>query len=135
MLSAAFVNAFIIAALAFVGYGYTGHGMFDYACLMLALAVGAVWQLTGNPQLAIALSIVVSVIAAAPALYKTYRFPETESAGAWAIVAVAGILAIVSTSRLDFANVAPALYQALENSALTALAFFGQRRGRGQGRA
>lgn len=134
MLSAALVNAFIIALLAFVGYGYTGHSTFDYACLVLAFLVGAIWQLTGSPQLAIGLSITVSVLAAAPAVYKTYRFPETESAAAWAVVAVAGILALVSTSRFDFANVAPALYQALENSTLTALAFFGQRRGRGQGR-
>lgn len=123
MLSAALFNSVIIAALSFTRLGFTGHGTFDYVCLGLTVVVAIIWQLTGDPTTAIALSILVSILAAAPAIYKTYRFPETESVSAWGVVAMAGFLALLSTTKYDFANLAPAIYQFIENSVLTALAY------------
>lgn len=121
------VNCLVIVILTFAGYGYTKHGPLDYACFALALLSLVGWKITGNPNVAIFLAILTSLLAIAPAIVKTYRYPETEHTGAWAVVTIAALLSLFSTTRFDFANIAIPLYQFVENGIMMGLAYFGQR--------
>jgi hypothetical protein len=112
----------IITIFALSGYGYSASSRLDMACLVIGLIGIALWQMTGEPALALALSIVASLAAAIPTIVKTYRAPHTEYAPAWLMVAAASVLSILSVTTYDFTNLAYAGYMFLETATIGILA-------------
>ncbi len=127
LMAAVTLGAGIILVLTFSGYGYTKHGVLDYACFFLALLAIAAWIITDNPLSALAISIFAAALAALPALIKTFYYPHSENLLSWTMNAIAAILAILSTTLHDFANLAAPFYQLLECSTFVALIYFGTR--------
>lgn len=119
------VNVSITTFLAFAGYGYTKHGPFDYVCFVLASISIIAWQHTSNPSTAIILAVLTSMLAAVPAIVKTYRYPDTEHVPAWALITASAFLAALSTTKYDVANLAIPLYQLVENAIILSLAWRG----------
>lgn len=116
------VGMTIITLFAIGGYGYSASTRLDMVCLILGLAGIVLWQVTGEPALALALSIIASLAAAIPTVVKTYRAPHTEYAPAWLMVTVASLLSILSVTTYDFTNLAYAGYMFLETTTIGILA-------------
>ncbi len=120
------LNALMITLLALFGYGYRKFGNVERYSLIFAVAAIIGWQLTSNPLVAIAFSILADVCALIPTLVKTYHAPESESTASWAIITTAYILGVLSTNRIDFANLAMPLYLTCMGTAIWAMAYFGK---------
>jgi len=98
------VNMSIITLLALSGYGYRKHGWIDYACLVFAVFAIIAWQVTGDPVQALWWALAANVISAIPTFIKASRAPETEDAPAWVLYAAAAVCAVLSTEKIDVAN-------------------------------
>ncbi|MDP2692870.1 MAG: hypothetical protein Q8O88_04495 [bacterium] len=121
------LNTAIVTVLALSGYGYRKYGWVDFFCLVLAVAAIVGWQVTGNPVLAIGFAIAGDLFACVPTAVKTYKEPRSEHVPAWALITVASVLGVLSTDRLDMANLAFPLYLVVSNGAIFSLAYFGRR--------
>lgn len=120
-------NTSLVLILAFSGYGYKKYGIVDWICLALALCAIALWQVTKEPVLAIALAASADFIAAIPTIIKTYKEPHSESASSWLIIIVAAALSLIASTKFDAANMIYPIYVIIGSSIVAGLAFFGQR--------
>jgi len=121
-------NTAIVTVLCFFGYGYKKYGPLDFICFGLAILAIILWQVTKEPMVALALSIVADALASLPMIVKTYREPRSEPVFPWLITILASFLAAISTTKLDFANLAFPVYMIFIDGTVTYLAFFGRRR-------
>ena len=117
----------IITVLALVGYGYRKYGKIDLFCFVLAVVTIVLWQVTGNPVLAIVLAIVGDFFASFPTTVKTYREPRSEHLTAWALITAAPVFSVLSADRLDVANLAFPVYLVVMNGTIFSLAYFGRK--------
>ena len=121
------LNTGVVTVLALIGYGYRKYGKTDIYCALLVVAAIAGWRVTGNPVLAIGFAIVGDLFAAVPTMVKTKKDPYSEHLPAWGIIVAASIFGVLSTDRLDAANLAFPLYLVVSNGIIFALALFGRR--------
>ncbi|MBI2474271.1 MAG: hypothetical protein HYV68_01080 [Candidatus Taylorbacteria bacterium] len=103
-------NTAFVTVLCLRGYGYKNYGLIDKLCFVLALLAIVLWQITANPLVGLLLAIVADLLATVPTIVKTYKEPRSESLPAWLMSIVASVLALISTTRLDVANVAYPIY-------------------------
>lgn len=83
---------------------------FNLLCAFLAASGIALWRITNDPQLAIALSIVADIAASFPTIYKTIKRPYTEYAPTYAMSAVSMIITMLAVQNLNFITIAFPLY-------------------------
>jgi hypothetical protein len=121
------LNTAVVTILALVGYGYKKYGKADFYCALLAVAAIVGWQVTGNPVLAICFAIAGDLFAAVPTMIKTKKDPYSEHLPAWGIIVAACVFGVLSTDRLDVANLAFPLYLVMGNGVIFALALFGRK--------
>lgn len=122
------LNTMAVLLLCLKGYGYKKYGKIDFVCFLLAILAIVVWQITNEPVLAIVFSVVADFFALAPTIVKTYREPNSESAFPWFLNVVAGVLAVISTTKFDLANVLFPVYYIVTDSSLVILMLRGRRR-------
>ncbi len=65
--------------VASIGRGMGGSTIFDWTCLVLALAGVVGWQVTNNPVLGIWFAGLADFVAYMPAFLKTWQHPYTET--------------------------------------------------------
>lgn len=116
-----------VTVLALSGYGYRKYGLIDWTCFALALIAITFWLLTDEPVTAIAFAILADALAVTPTIVKVYREPRSESVTGWFMVFIASILAGVSSTQIDLANLMYPVYLVIVTGIVTSLAFFGQR--------
>ena len=121
------VGTSIIFILCLAGYGYGKYGWIEVVCFSLAIIAIVSWQLTNQPILAIVFSIIADAMASVPTIVKAYRDPWSEDASQWLIIGVASILAILSTTIWNPANIIFPAYLLLVNGTIGALSLFGRR--------
>ena len=122
-----FVGTFSIFWLCLIGYGYRQYGYLELSCLTLAIVAIISWQLTGQPILAIVLSIVADIMASVPTVVKAYLDPWSEHSSTWLIIAGSSVLAILSTRVFDGVNLLFPMYIFLINLLIGSLSFVGRR--------
>jgi hypothetical protein len=127
ILVGATVANFTVIILALFGYGYRKFTWVEWTCLTLSLAAIALWQITGNPLVAMGFSIAADGIAYIPTLVKAYKEPFSETAIYWLLLIVTDLMAMASTTILNTANLAFPIYYALINSLLL-IVILGRRR-------
>src|SRR5581483_6607751 len=89
------VQGLIIGVLS-VGHGMGGSSIFDWTCLVIA-AIGVIaWQMSGNALAGVWLSVIADAAACAPAVYKTWRFPHTETHWLYSTSLVATIASLLA---------------------------------------
>lgn len=113
-----------VTILAISGYGYHRYGKTDFYCFIFALVAIVLWQITGNPVLAIVFAIVGDIFASWPTIVKTYRDPHSESLSSWGLFTVASIFGVFSTELWDAANLAFPVYLAIISGTIFFLAYF-----------
>ena|SRR5687768_16592168 len=94
----------------------------DYYLMGAAIAGIVLWALTDNPNLAIVFSLVADVFAGLPTFIKAYRYPETESAVAYAISTFGFGLSILAIQTYTFETYAFVIYLFAMNGLLAILA-------------
>jgi hypothetical protein len=91
-----------VSAIAFLGLslragsGMGGTSVFDWVCLVVALAGVVAWQVSDNPILGIWFALLADLIAYLPAYVKTWRYPHTETPWLYALSALASFLSLVA---------------------------------------
>lgn len=126
------LNATLIFTLSVSGYGYTKYGWLDWTCLGAGILAIVLWQVTGDPVVALVLAIAANFAAAVPTIVKTYREPNSEHAFAWLLVVVASVLGLMSSRIFNVANLIFPTYLLLESMTIWSLAFFRRRAISGQ---
>lgn len=77
------------------------------------------WQLTGVGNIAILFSLIADGMAAFPTIIKSFHFPETESAFAYATAAVGAIITLLTIKHWNFETYSFPVYILIVCSILT----------------
>lgn len=118
----------LILILVLKGYGYKKYEKIDYFYLILAITSLVLWQLTGEPVLAILLVVATDFFAILPTMLKTYKEPYSENLTAWILWILAALFAGLSSTKIDIANLALPIYYFVSDSIVVYLIY----RGRGK---
>ena len=103
-------------------------GPFDYVCGACSLAALALWAVTGDPIVAIVLSILGDAAAALPTLRKAWLEPATEARSTYLISLVGMILGILSVQEATFAAYAFNAYLVVASGILVLVLYLPRRR-------
>jgi hypothetical protein len=104
LLIGAFIANVLVTILCFFGYGYRKFGTVDKISMVLAILAIIGWQATANPLIAIVLAVGADCIAYIPTIVKVYREPRSENPSYWMILILADVLALISLTKFDLAN-------------------------------
>lgn len=120
-----------LGALAVFGlalwHGVGGFTRRDRVALVAA-AVGLVlWYFTRHAAIALFMAIIVDLSGVSLTVIKAYEDPKTETYTMWALVSVAGILAMISVGRWDWLVLAYPFYIFLANFVVVLAKFAGTR--------
>lgn len=105
-----FIVDIIILLFGIFGYGYPKFEWWDGVCLVLSLVALVLWQLSGNPLIALGFAISSDALAFIPTYIKAYRDPQTETPITWVLFGLSGMAAIGAAAVFDFASIGFALY-------------------------
>lgn len=121
--TAVFMSAAFIATLAIVltglKYGLKRYTTFDIICQAAALVGLALWQLTDNAALAVAINITTDFVGLLPTIRHAWQSPRAETWQTFAISLSAGALALISIQHYSFIALAPPLYIFLADATMT----------------
>ena len=113
------VQAVFIFGLS-IKHGFGGKSKSDIICLVIALLGIVLWQVTKQPVLALYFAMLADLTGMIPALFKTYRMPETEIWSYFAIDIGAGALTLAAIKTWDIRNISYPLYIMLINALMVA---------------
>ena len=82
----------------------------DYVCGALSVAGLAAWLVTRHGSVALTASIAADGLAAAPTIRKSWLWPETETAAAYAAAAANAGITLLTVTRVTAAEVAFPIY-------------------------
>jgi hypothetical protein len=85
--------AFLILSLK---SGMGGSSVFDWVCLVAALAGVIAWQLTDNPILGVWFAVLADLVAYLPAFVKTWRHPYTESPWLYLLSSLSSFFSLIA---------------------------------------
>jgi hypothetical protein len=118
------ISIAIIFLLSLTKYGYKHYSWVDTVALILAGIAILILLFTDHPVLAIGLPILADAIGAIPTLVKTHKYPYTEDQLAWFMMIVASALGVISTEKMDLANLLYPSFLLCEAIVIFSLAFF-----------
>lgn len=128
VLSAGTGPACVLLASFVGGMGSWKLGPFDYLCGACSLAALALWAVTGDPVVAIVLSILGDAAAALPTVRKAWLEPATESRSAYLISFVGMISGLLSVQEATFSAYAFNVYLLAMTGALVLILYWPRRR-------
>ena len=104
-------------------HAYAQLTRLDLTCAALSLAALAMWAITGRGEVAIAFSILADLWAGIPTLHKAHHRPESESAKAFVLSAVACVITLLTipTDAWVLANYGFPIYILIMDITLSAL--------------
>lgn len=121
------IGTSFIFILCLLGYGYRSYGWVEWVCFILAITAIIAWQLTRQPVLAIIFAIVADSMAAIPTVIKAYKDPWSENSSSWFILCSAAVLAMLSTTIINSANLIFPAYLFCINGLIGVLSLTGRR--------
>jgi exosortase/archaeosortase len=102
---------FAVFVASFFGPGaYWRLAKFDYLCGALSVLAVVLWQLSGEPLVAIVLGVVADALAALPTMRKAYLQPETEDGRTYVVSFAAMIVGLFSVTECTVVGYAFNLY-------------------------
>jgi hypothetical protein len=120
-------NTSLVVVLCLKGYGYKKYGLVDWICLSFAILAVVLWLATNNPIYALVFAIAADLMASIPTVVKTLKEPKSEIPIAWFLVTLAAFLGIISTTKLDIANLIYPAYFFIITGLIGSIAFVGQK--------
>jgi hypothetical protein len=128
VLSVAAGPALVVVASFVGGIGLWKLGPFDYVCGACSLAALALWGLTGDPVIAIVLSILADFAAALPTLRKAWLQPATENRLSYLIAFAGMVVGLLSVRQATFSAYAFNTYLVLGSGTLALILYWPRRR-------
>lgn len=126
----AFAGPLAVFAASFVNKNaYWKISRLDWWCGGIALLAIALWAITREGLIAIALSILADLLAGVPTIIKAYREPESENAAAYITACISGIITLLTISVWTPASASFAIYMTLITGLITALILWPRRPG------
>ncbi|MGE4352144.1 MAG: hypothetical protein AB7E52_08150 [Bdellovibrionales bacterium] len=111
---------------------YWRLGFFDYACGASSLAALLLWYWTQNANVAIALAVLADFMAALPSVFKSWRYPDTESRVAWLLSVFGFGTSLLLFEQFTFAEMAYPLYAVAICALITLFIYTGPYRAGGR---
>ncbi|HKX73307.1 MAG TPA: hypothetical protein VJM32_04805 [Candidatus Saccharimonadales bacterium] len=93
-----------------VKHGFKKYTPFDIACQIVALLGIPLWLLTGQPELAVLILLVVDFAGGLPTLRHAFKAPREETWQTFGASALGGALILVSLERFDVVALTMPLY-------------------------
>jgi hypothetical protein len=118
------IGALIVFFLA-LKYGLGGFTRRDKVALVAAGVGLVLWYLTRHAAIALLTTIIIDASGTALTVIKTYEDPSTETYTMWALVTVAGILAMISVGRFNLVLLIYPFYIFLANLVVVLAKFAG----------
>jgi hypothetical protein len=116
-------NSIAIFALS-LKRGMGGHNKLDLLSLALAGGAIALWVNTGNPVLAVYMSVSAAAIGYVPTIRKAYKYPKSENTLSWSIYVLAATLNIFALTSAHLVIVLPLVYTLICSSVVAGLLLF-----------
>jgi hypothetical protein len=116
-------NSLAVFGLSFK-YGMGGSSKLDIFSLSLAGSAITLWIVTGNPVLAVYMSVLAGIIGYIPTIRKTYLYPKTESTISWSMYAVGAGINIFALTTARFVIVLPLISTFILSSVVASLLLF-----------
>lgn len=102
-------------------------GRFDYGCASLSLLAVVLWEVSGNGNVAISLSLAADLLASLPTLIKCWTHPHTETAWAYAAGFVNASTGILAARNASFTALGFNVYLVIMCAILTGLILWPRR--------
>lgn len=96
-------------------------GKFDYACGTCAILAIILWQISGEPNVGLAFSVIADGFASAPTVRKAWKYPQTENATPFLVSNVRNVLKLLTITSFTFASLAFVLYDLVLNNLIVSL--------------
>lgn len=97
--------------------GTTKWSKLDVFCLASAVLGVVLWQMAGNPNIAILTSAATALIASIPTFVSAWNDPSRENKTAWTIFWVSCVVALLAVPAWDVANAAqPVTFTIIETT-------------------
>lgn len=117
---ASFIFSSVILVLSFK-YGMGGWAKVDMLSLVIAVVGIVLWQITNDPVIALYLSIGADFTGMVPALIKTYKLPNTESALVFFLGALASLFSLLAVTDISLESISYPLYLLIVNAFMVGL--------------
>lgn len=102
-------------------YGVKKFTRFDVWCQIVAILGVALWQLTSDANVAIAIVVVTDVIAAMPTLRHSWLEPEAETWSAFAVSSLGALITLFTITQMSFAAFAYPIWLTFGNALIAAV--------------
>jgi hypothetical protein len=86
--------------------GMREYTLFDGICQLLAIIGIVIWQVSGNPNIALLFVIISGEMAALPTFRHAYIFPNEETLSSYVIASMVAIVFVLSATTISFASLA-----------------------------
>jgi hypothetical protein len=103
--------------------GTRRYTVLDGACQILAVAGVLLWQLSGNPNVALLFVIVSGEIAAIPTFRHAYAYPHEETLSSFAMASFIAILFVCLAPAINFASLAVPVDLVIGNGVIAAIIY------------
>ena len=117
-----FMAGFIPMLVLFASFlnknAYWKLGSFDYLCGAFSLLALLLWIITEQAVVGIVFAIIADGLAALPTLVKAWRYPETETAAAYAAALFGALTSFLAVQKWIFIEYAFSLYLVIVCSAI-----------------
>jgi hypothetical protein len=114
------VGASIIAVLSFK-QGVGGWSVLDRWCIGVAGIGMTFWVITGNPIIALVLSMVADCSAGIPTAYKLLGDPKSEDSLGWSLFLLGSFVGIFATREWTFSQAGYPIFLSVFNGVIVAL--------------
>ncbi len=99
------LGTFVILLIAIIK-GTRKYTIFDGFCQILAIIGVIIWQISGNPSIALLFVIISGELAAIPTFRHAYKFPKEETLSSFVIASTISILFVLLAPTVSFASLA-----------------------------
>lgn len=123
----------IACGIVFIASLFKGVGGFtklDISCLTIAVSGVLIWQLSGNPLIAIFGSMIADFAGSLPTIKKAYIMPREEGATVYIFSLIASVIGFMAANFNDFAVYIFPIYLVLSNSSILTAKLLGHLRER-----
>lgn len=107
-------------------YGVTRYTLFDRLSLIFGLLAIGMWVATQNPLTALMFSVVADLIVSLPTVKKAITDPLSETPSSFVMFALAAALGVVSTTKVDVANLLFPIYLFVINGVIAVASLRGR---------
>lgn len=103
--------------------GTRKYTLFDGICQFLAIIGVVLWQISGNPNVALLFVIISGEIAAIPTFRHAYNYPTEETLSSFVIAGIVAIIFVFLPTTISFASLAVPIDLVMGNAIIATIIY------------